>query len=119
MAGRRRRREEMVLMPVSTGVPEIVERHVDQWRPLEVPADADGVESDVDAAGLGDHSVEVPLDGRSVKCANLCLLRNTNVRTDLAGDFPHLGESAAGEEEPCPVAGEGTATVLPICPAAP
>src|SRR5918998_2968948 len=68
---------------------------------------ADGIEQDIDATGLPGHGICVLLDGLLVQSIHLSRLRYPTSGADLFGHLLEGGEGSTGEEDVCPLAGEG------------
>jgi hypothetical protein len=66
------------------------------------------VEGDVDASGLLGHGVGVLLDGFLVQSVDLRHLGDSPRGGDLVGHLVERLPGATGEEDVCPLAGEGT-----------
>src|SRR5215218_3060080 len=85
---------------------EILERHLMKRRPLNV-LHADGIEQDIDSPCRLGYLSDVLLDGLFVQSIDLRRLGRSSRSPDLLSHRLELSNGAAGEEEVCPLAGEG------------
>lgn len=80
--------------------------HIDEACALQIAADGDGVEDNVDTPRLAHDGIGMGAHGSFVQRIDLLCLDDAPHRSDLVGHGVDLAQSPAGEKQPRAVAGK-------------
>ena len=103
---RRRGGQELGLHDVCDREGELLKRHLDEWRALNV-SDPDSIEGNINPSGLLDHFADVLLDCLLIERVHLRRLGHSSGFGDFLGHCFERSQGATGKEDLRSLAGEG------------